>query len=168
MAKSKSAKSPASASSASASGSSAAPARIPWPPLSLPSYAPLPELDNSLLPGIITIDPLFTRKTVQAFIALLTGPQSPIKLEPSPPAKRGEALRTNDRFSIQDPAFAKALWEGTALKTLLSEGRLRSEIEGREARGLNGNIRIYRYTPGSKFNRERTSASRPARLHSRD
>lgn len=139
---------------APASAGSTALARIPWPPLTLAPHAPLPHLDNSLLPGIITIDPLLSRRTVKAFLALLDGPQSPVQLEPSPPAKRGEAVRTNERFSVQDPAFARMLWDGTALKTLLEEGRLRSEVEGRMAKGLNGNIRLYRYNQGSKFNRE--------------
>lgn len=132
----------------------AQPAAIAWPPLARPLHAPLPALDDSILPGVLTIDPLFSKKTTQAFLALLTGPHSPIKLEPSPAAKRGEAVRTNERFSVQDPAFAKALWEGTALRELLGGGKLPSERKGRTAKGLNSNVRLYKYSQGSRFNRE--------------
>lgn len=130
------------------------PPSIAWPPLSLAPHAKLPTLDRSLHPGIILIDPLFSKQTTQAFLALLTGGDSPIQLEPSPAAKRGEALRTNERFSVQDRDFAMSLWEGTALSALLGEGGLESGRRDRVARGLNPNIRLYRYTEGSRFNRE--------------
>lgn len=69
---------------------------------------------------------------------------------PSPPAKRGEAKRTNDRFQIDDPRFAALLWSQTALGQLASE--LPSSKPGvKKAVGLNSNIRVYRYRQGTFF-----------------
>jgi hypothetical protein len=39
---------------------------------------------------------------------------------PSRP-KRGEAVRVNDRFQVEDPLFARRLWEQTGLKEALLE-----------------------------------------------
>lgn len=36
--------------------------------------------------------------------------------------KKGDAVRVNDRFEINDPGFAKRLWEETGLKELVCEG----------------------------------------------
>lgn len=71
-------------------------------------------------------------------------------------------MRVNDRFQIQDPVFAKRLWEETALKDIVlgnveSEDGLRMTEEerrsfwGGEVVGLNPNIRIYRYSKGQFF-----------------
>lgn len=40
---------------------------------------------------------------------------------PSRP-KRGEAVRVNDRFQIEDAAFARRLWEQTGLREALLQG----------------------------------------------
>lgn len=45
----------------------------------------------------------------------------PLQTTPVRP-KRGEAVRVNDRFQINDPAFALRLWEQTGLKEALMEG----------------------------------------------
>ena len=39
---------------------------------------------------------------------------------PSRP-KRGEAVRVNDRFQVEDALFARRLWEQTGLKEALLE-----------------------------------------------
>lgn len=74
--------------------------------------------------------------------------------------KRGDALRVNDRFQIEDSRFAEMLWTGTALRELVTssspeaEGeRSMREIWGGEPLGLNANIRIYRYSAGQFFAR---------------
>ena len=36
--------------------------------------------------------------------------------------KKGEALRVNDRFNIEDAVFAERLWKETGLKELLLGG----------------------------------------------
>jgi hypothetical protein len=70
-------------------------------------------------------------------------------------------VRVNDRYQIDDPAFAERLWSGTALKNLVTgaveEGALdltreqRRDLWGGEVIGLNPNIRIYRYSKGQFF-----------------
>lgn len=67
-------------------------------------------------------------------------------LEATPPAKRGEAQRTNHRFSIRDEAFAKALWQDTGLSEIINNdesGIFKSSesVDGKPV-GLNPNIRV--------------------------
>lgn len=103
-----------------------------WPPL--PRFAE--STLETLLPGeIVLLHALFTAKDCQAFVDFC----STLPLEPSPAAKRGEATRTNDRFSAQQPEFAQRLWAETNLSKLLPS------VIGDKACGLNSNIRVYRY-----------------------
>lgn len=74
-------------------------------------------------------------------------------------------MRVNDRFQIEDAAFAESLWESTALRELVMTGRIEGEEEedeanarkkvldlwGGEPLGLNSNIRVYRYSNGQFF-----------------
>lgn len=71
-------------------------------------------------------------------------------LEPSPAARRGEAQRTNHRFSTTDASFAAALYVHTGLAAALST-HLAPTPDGRRPVGLSANIRIYRYDPGAIF-----------------
>ncbi|PWN93298.1 hypothetical protein FA10DRAFT_298705 [Acaromyces ingoldii] len=71
-------------------------------------------------------------------------------LEPSPAARRGEAQRTNHRFSTTDASFAAALFAHTGLAAALST-HLAPTPDGRRPVGLSANIRIYRYDPGAIF-----------------
>jgi len=64
--------------------------------------------------------------------------------------KRGEATRVNDRFQVDDPAFAERLWKETALHDLVESYENKS-VWGGEVLGLYENIRIYRYKPGHFF-----------------
>lgn len=45
----------------------------------------------------------------------------PLQTTPGKP-KRGEAVRVNDRFQVQDGNFARVLWEKTGLKEVLCDG----------------------------------------------
>ena len=74
--------------------------------------------------------------------------------------KRGEAVRVNDRFQCDDADFAEHLWSGTALKDIVEKsviderelgGAERRKLWGGEVIGLNGNIRVYRYSKGQFF-----------------
>lgn len=56
--------------------------------------------------------------------------------------KRGEAFRNNDRQSIEDPSLAELLWKG--MQEVVQESLTRSK-------GLNSNIRVYRYRKGHSF-----------------
>ncbi|KAF2138595.1 uncharacterized protein K452DRAFT_233983 [Aplosporella prunicola CBS 121167] len=123
-----------------------------WPP-----FKPLiPTTDltlHELLPNqIITIPnfwPSSLCKTYVSFLASLPLTTTPVK------PKKGDAVRVNDRFQIDDAVFARRLWEETALKALHDGLRLtrqqRRELWGGDVVGLNPNIRIYRYSKGQYF-----------------
>jgi len=68
--------------------------------------------------------------------------------------KKGDAVRVNDRFQVDDPDFASSLWNSTGLKELVLREDVEQEDEkfwGGEVLGLNPNIRIYRYRQGQFF-----------------
>lgn len=141
-----------------------------WPPL-----RPLiPSSDlylDPLLPDQIYLIrnflPASVCKTYVSFLSSL-----PLITTPGKP-KKGDAVRVNDRFQIQDAAFAENLWRGTALRELVTdpanlteegegEGggedgspgageRTMKEVWGGEPLGLNANIRVYRYSAGQFF-----------------
>ena len=80
--------------------------------------------------------------------------------------KKGEAVRVNDRFQIEDAAFADTLWNaglkqlvldteqvGTRLDNTVSEEDALRELWGGEVLGLSPNIRIYRYSKGQYFDK---------------
>jgi hypothetical protein len=96
----------------------------------------------------------------------------------SPPAKRGEAQRTNgttfppfssplqyrwastlkamtasDRFSTLSPAFASQLYSATGLEPLVKDwpSQFSNSKRTRKAQGLSENIRIYSYREGEFF-----------------
>lgn len=137
-----------------------------WPP-----FTPLiPESDLSLqevLPEqIVTIPNFFTATLCKSYVSFLSS--LPLITTPGKP-KKGDAVRVNDRFQIDDPAFAEKLWSGTSLKNLvtgitddegltLSEAQ-RKELWGGEVIGLNPNIRIYRYSKGQFFDQHCTTSS---------
>ena len=134
-----------------------APRRPDWPALSpLPSPYDL-TLSSLAADQILTIPRLFTSSLAQKYVTFLR--TLPLVTTPGKP-KRGDAVRVNDRFQIDDADFALRLWEETGLKTLLSEGEIdgnavsneeRTRLWGGEVLGLNPNIRIYRYSEGQFF-----------------
>jgi predicted 2-oxoglutarate/Fe(II)-dependent dioxygenase YbiX len=73
--------------------------------------------------------------------------------EPMPrtacPTKPLQAFRDNERLSVEDPALAQQLWEGTGL----CEAMRGVEVDGGAAVGLNPLIRVYRYDKGQRFGR---------------
>jgi hypothetical protein len=133
------------------------------PPPNWPPFQPLiPESDLTLeevLPGqIVTIRNLWTATLCKNYVAFLSS--LPLTTTPGKP-KKGDAVRVNDRFQIDDPAFAASLWGETALRNLVlgsvgdgdlgSDVTKRNELWGGEVVGLNPNIRIYRYSKGQFF-----------------
>ncbi|GAA5980170.1 hypothetical protein JCM10908_001560 [Rhodotorula pacifica] len=125
--------------------SPATPSPLAWPRLERPS---VPHALIQPAPGILLIDNFFPLRIRKAFLAFLTAPNSPIKLNPPTAPKRGEAERTNERTSLHDQGLAGRLWNDTGLREACQEMEGRS---GRRAVGLNPNMRIYRYPPGSFF-----------------
>ncbi|KAL4873393.1 hypothetical protein BDV12DRAFT_77651 [Aspergillus spectabilis] len=132
-----------------------------WPPLR-PQVRSSDLLLEPLLPDQIYLIrnflPASLCKTYVSFLSSL-----PLVTTPGKP-KKGDAVRVNDRFQIQDAAFAENLWRGTALRDLVTNPdsgteevggenveRSIKEIWGGEPLGLNANIRVYRYSPGQFF-----------------
>ncbi|KAL4741590.1 hypothetical protein BDV11DRAFT_182511 [Aspergillus similis] len=142
-----------------------------WPPLR--PLVPSSDLClDPLLPDQIYLIrnflPASLCKTYVSFLASL-----PLTTTPGKP-KKGDAVRVNDRFQIQDATFAENLWRGTALKELVTNpapidegdredasggGRSMKEIWGGEPLGLNANVRVYRYSPGQFFAQHCESSS---------
>ena len=96
------------------------------------------SLDTVLEDQIILIRKLFTSSLSQQYVSFL----SSLPLTTTPGVlKKGDALRVNDRFQVDDPDLAEQLWSSTGLKELVtSAGR----DWGGEVCGLNPRIRIYR------------------------
>ena len=109
--------------------SSKAPAATSQPPHPppLPSWPifkpPLPVVDVTpqLHPAtskVALIPSFFPRSLCRDYVAFLK--TLPLQTTPGRP-KRGEAVRVNDRFQVNDPIFASRLWEQTGLKEALLE-----------------------------------------------
>ena len=127
-----------------------------WPP-----FTPLVPSEHlcieTFVPDqILIIRNLFTSKLCKDYVSFLT--QLPLSTTPGKP-KRGEATRVNDRFQIEDPLFAKQLWEQTPLRHLVEQYEEQSAWRG-EVLGLNPNIRIYRYRPGQFFDQHYDESNR--------
>ncbi|RJE17749.1 hypothetical protein PHISCL_09913, partial [Aspergillus sclerotialis] len=127
-----------------------------------------------LLPDqIYLINNFLTSTLCKTYVSFLSS--LPLATTPGKP-KKGDAVRVNDRFQIEDRRFAEMLWGSTALRELVmnleedeegdgveeGEGaprrgkgqkRTMKEIWGGEPLGLNPNIRIYRYSRGQFFAR---------------
>ncbi|KAL5409175.1 hypothetical protein PMIN03_006105 [Paraphaeosphaeria minitans] len=139
------------------------PTLTPTPTPNWPAFAPLiPESHLALhetFPGqIVTLPNFFTAALCKAYVSFLSS--LPLATTPGKP-KRGDAVRVNDRFQIDDPAFAERLWSGTSLKSLVlgttendglgMDDPQRRELWGGDVVGLNPNVRIYRYSKGQFF-----------------
>ncbi|TLD22011.1 hypothetical protein PspLS_07859 [Pyricularia sp. CBS 133598] len=134
---------------------------------------PLPVSDLSLdtiVPGkVVVLHNFFPRSLCRDYVAFLK--TLPLVTTPVRP-KKGEAVRQNDRFQVNDPDFAARLWLQTGLKEALTgrpgddydnagyddrdhddddvaDGRL--GLWGGDVVGLSPNIRVYRYTKGQHF-----------------
>jgi hypothetical protein len=143
----------------------------PQPPahqaLNWPAFHPLLSPDDitlsELVPSqILTVSNFWTSTLCKSYIAFLS--TLPLTTTPGKP-KRGDAVRVNDRFQIDDPAFAQRLWSQTCLKELVmgqAAGETESErrgLWGGDVVGLNPNIRVYRYTKGQFFDQHCESLS---------
>lgn len=89
------------------------------PPPSWPQFKPaLPVLplaptthpDTS---KIVLLNNFFPRSLCRDYVSFLK--TLPLQTTPGRP-KRGEAVRVNDRFQVDDAAFAERLWSDTGLK----------------------------------------------------
>lgn len=125
-----------------------------WPPL----QPLLSSLDLSLeetVPGqIVSVHNFFTATLCKNYVSFLSS--LPLTTTPGKP-KKGEAVRVNDRYQIDDSDFAERLWSQTSLKELVTgdasglDPDARRQLWGGDVVGLNPNIRIYRYKKGQYF-----------------
>ncbi|KAK5164793.1 uncharacterized protein LTR77_009457 [Saxophila tyrrhenica] len=133
------------------------PPRPNWPPISPVLPAADLSLATLLADQVLTISQLWTTSLCKTYVNFLS--TLPLTTTPGKP-KRGEAVRVNDRFQVDDPIFAERLWSSTALKEIVENPvidgealneRQKRELWGGEALGLNSNIRVYRYSKGQYF-----------------
>lgn len=128
-----------------------------WPAMKPTSPADDLTLEVLLADQVLTIPKLWTASLCKTYVSFLSS--LPLTTTPGKP-KRGEAVRVNDRFQVDDADFAARLWSETALQQMVEnpfiDGRQlspgeRDSMWGGEVLGLNSNIRIYRYVKGQFF-----------------
>lgn len=124
---------------------------VSWPALPTPEQRSHPlELEELVASQIILLHGFFPAKVCSSWTHFLSERRN-IMLEATPPAKRGEAQRTNHRFSVKDEAFAKALWQETGLAEVIANDQsgvfTSSESQNGKPIGLNANIRVSCYEP---------------------
>lgn len=83
----------------------------------LPVVQLYPEL-HPATSNIVLVSSFFPRSLCRDYVAYLK--TLPLQTTPSKP-KKGDAVRVNDRFQINDPDFARRLWDTTGLKELILE-----------------------------------------------
>lgn len=87
-----------------------------WPPFD--AFRPLPSCSvNIIHPNqIITIPNFWSSKLCNRYISFLS--TLPLSTTPTK-AKKGDAVRVNDRFQVQDSVFAERLWSETFLRDIV-------------------------------------------------
>ncbi|KAB8342921.1 hypothetical protein FH972_022518 [Carpinus fangiana] len=116
---------------------------------------------HHLMPGqIVTVSNFWASSLCKSYVKFLSN--LPLTTTPGVP-KKGNAVRVNDRFQIDDAAFAEKLWSVSGLKDVVLDLSMdgiddlksieerRRDFWGGHVLGLNSNIRIYRYRPGQFF-----------------
>jgi hypothetical protein len=123
-------------------------------------------LEQTVPDQIVTIHNFWTSTLCKNYVSFLSSLS--FTTTPGKP-KRGDAVRVNDRFQVDDAAFAERLWSQTALKELATGESAgiteeeRKQLWGGNIVGLNPNIRIYRYTKGQFFDQHCESSHRHQR-----
>lgn len=115
------------------------------------------SLETLLEDQILTIPRFWTTNLCKTYVNFLS--TLPLATTPGKP-KKGDAVRVNDRFQVDEPNFAEQLWSATSLKELVTNPVIdgaalddngKRALWGGEVLGLNSNIRIYRYVKGQFF-----------------
>ena len=129
---------------------------ISWPAIVLIPYKPIPKFTTVLASQILTLNLLSSTFTLQ-FLSFCQSHIAPLLSTTSIKPKKGDAVRFNDRFQVEDANFAESLWRNSGLKQAIEayeeEGKSRQDIWGGEPIGLNSNIRVYRYRKGQFFDK---------------
>lgn len=104
---------------------SSAPQPVKTPPSWPPFKPPLPVVDlevETIVEGtIVVLRSFWPRSLCRDYVSFLS--ELPLVTTPGKP-KRGEAVRVNDRYQIDDPTFSNRLWTETGLKEVV----LRNEL----------------------------------------
>ena len=123
------------------SSSSSSPSKISWPPLRplLPTYSL--DFSTEIPDQIYLVRKFFLPALCKSYIHFLSS--LPLITTPST-AKRGDAVRVNDRFQIEDGNFASMLWESSGLKDVVARylednGTAEDEEDGKENNNNNNN-----------------------------
>jgi hypothetical protein len=80
---------------------------------------------HPLTPNVMLLPSFFPRSLCRDYVTFLK--TLPLQTTPTRP-KRGEAVRVNDRFQVEDPNLARRLWEETGLRDALLEGENAQDI----------------------------------------
>ncbi|PKS09206.1 hypothetical protein jhhlp_003820 [Lomentospora prolificans] len=115
------------------------------PPLPVTALCPAPH--PTFPDKVVLLPNFFPRSLCRSYVSFLR--TLPLTTTPGRP-KRGEAVRVNDRFQVNDPAFARRLWDDTGLKDVFSQHEF-AHLWGGQVVGLNPNIRVYRYSKSQFF-----------------
>ncbi len=89
---------------------------LKWPPLNIRRSNAETDVIWLFPEQIVTIPNFWSEKLCRTYISFLS--TLPLTTTPGKP-RRGDAIRVNDRFQIQDAQFAKELWVGSGLEDLL-------------------------------------------------
>lgn len=128
--------------------------RIGYENGSKPSSRKLGEASVLETDQILMYSNTLTDKECDALVAMFDpgrGAGDALAMQPSPPARKGEAERTNSRFSTVSPVFAAQLYEATGIKQAVAAWPSMFPQSASVPKALSSNIRIYRYDPGDIF-----------------
>lgn len=127
-----------------------------WPPLKPVLPASDLSVEETLKDQILVVPNLLTANLCKSYVAFLNS--LPLTTTPGKP-KKGEAVRVNDRYQLEDASFAERLWRDTAIREII-ESYADPSIWGGKVLGLNPNIRVYRYRPGQFFDQHYDESNR--------
>ncbi|KAL8707216.1 MAG: hypothetical protein Q9220_007710 [cf. Caloplaca sp. 1 TL-2023] len=108
-----------------------------WPPLKPLIPALDLTLETVLKDQIIVIRKFFTSSLCKNYVSFLSS--LPLVTTPGQP-KKGDALRVNDRFQVDDPSFAKELWTTAGLRNLVSQTRVENDLFESDGKHLWGEV----------------------------
>lgn len=116
-----------------------------FPKLTQKQYLEMEELEA----GQIYVIPNFLHgKECDSLIQYFETNLPPIE-SPGGKPKKGYAFRNNDRQSIQDEWLAQEIWKG--MEQVVKESAIIDHSGSKLPKGLNSNIRVYRYRRGHSF-----------------
>ncbi|KAM0270439.1 hypothetical protein ACHAQH_009414, partial [Verticillium albo-atrum] len=123
---------------------------LAWPQFkpTLPVTELLPEPLEQCPDKVVLLPNFWPKSLCNSYVRFLRTLQ--METTPGGRPKRNMAARVNDRYQVEDPAFARRLWLDTGLREALHQEEVRN-LWGGDVVGLNSNIRVYRYTAGQYF-----------------